>query len=565
MKTSNKIFVCAVLILGLLYPCWIQAKDDQGHHDAVIHALNPRAVPPPVKLVPLSSRLDNLNGKVIYVVNEPGAEAELFLSRVVASLPGYGSGVDVRYRQKAYQYWTDDPALWNEIAANADAFIYGVAGHGSGSSWGAHWVAGLEKRGIPGVYIVGEPFLQDVLGTAEREGMPYMRTVLVHHPCRDIPIGDMPPIMQSIVNALTIPLTAEEQQTGIWQPPAPPRIAIKGSLAEVQKYFYEQGWTDGLPIIPPTEENIAEMLKGTSHAPDEIVAYPHPEKYTATVEKIAINAVMAGCKPEYMPVLMALIEAFSNGPYTASIRSTNSFSFMSFVNGPIRNEIGMNAGIGAMSPGNIANASIGRFLHLAMYNLGGGREGVNLMGSQGNTSNYSFTFAENEERSPWEPFHVEQGFGANESVVSVLSGGWSHGGNSQRLVDVVKYISSFEAPFGVVVMLDPLVAANYVKQGYTTKQALEEYLWSNSTMTLGEMRSRPYWSMIRMMAQGIDQYPGYGAHWWPESIITDPPETIASIYPRSQIFVLVVGGETNAYVTSWRMSYLSMASVDKWR
>jgi hypothetical protein len=320
-----------------------------------------------------------------------------------------------------------------------------------------------------------------------------------------------------------------------------------------------------LPIIPPTEKNVAEMLKGTSHAPDEIVGYPHPEKYTATVEKIAINAVMAGCKPEYMPVLMALVEAFSNGPYVSSVRSTNSFSFMSFVNGPIRNEIGMNSGIGAMSPGNIANASIGRFLQLAIYNLGGGRVGVNLMGSQGNTSNYSFAFAENEERSPWEPFHVGQGFDPDESVVSVLSGGWSHGGNSAGLGEVVRYISNFEAPFGVVVMLDPLVAKRYVDQGYNTKQALVDYLWENASITLGEMRRRPYWSMIRMMAQGIDQYPGYGAGWWPESITTDPPETMASLYPRSQIFVLVVGGGTNAYVTSWRMSYLSMATVDKWR
>jgi hypothetical protein len=84
-------------------------------------------------------------------------------------------------------------------------------------------------------------------------------------------------------------------------------------------------------------------------------------------------------------------------------------------------------------------------------------------------------------------------------------------------------------------------------------------------MTLGEMRSRPYWSMISMMAKGIDQYPGYGANWWPASINTDPPETVANIYPRSQIFVLVVGGETNPYVTSWRFSYISMAPVDKWR
>jgi len=533
----------------------------------VYAAINPRALPPPVQLVSLSPRLANLSGKVVYVVNEPGAEATLFLSRVVDSLPGYFSGVDVRYRQKKGRYSDDDSALWNEIEANGDAVIYGVVGHGSGGYWGAHWSSMLEKRGIPAVYIVGKPFVEDVVAGATREGMPYLRTVVVPHPCMYIPIGDMPPIMQKIVDALTVPLTAEEQQTAIFQVTPPPRIAIKGTLEEIQQYFYERGWTDGLPIITPTEEKVAEMLKGTSHAPDEIVAYPHPEKFIATVEKIAINGVMAGCKPEYMPLLLALTEAFSKGPYDSQIRSSTSFTFMTIVNGPIRNEIGMNAGIGAMYPGNQANASIGRFLRFVMYNLGGGLEGVNLMGSQGNTTGYSFCFPENEERSSWTPFHVSKGYKASDSTVTVTRGGWGHAaGTSYRIDTIVKNILNLSYQQGVAVLVDPLVIGKYkLENGLTTKEAVEEYLWKKASITVAEAKARGVWNTMVQCAKGIESYPGYGAYWWPPEILNLRDDELVTLYPRAQVHVIVVGGETNAYVQSWPSGFESTVLVDKWR
>jgi hypothetical protein len=567
MRKYTLLLFCICLAFGFTQLSLVRAADDQGHHGAVYHALNPRAVPPPVQLVPLSPRLDNLNGKVIYVVNEPGPEAELFLSRAVDSLRASFPTADVRYRQKAGRYSDDDPTLWNEIEANGDAFIYGVVGHGSGGYWGAHWSSMLEKRGIPGVYVVGEPFVHDVLAGTTREGMPYLRTVIVPHPCMYIPIGNMPPIMQKIVDALTIPLTANEQQTGIYQVPTPPRIAIKGSLEEIQKYFYEQGWTDGLPIIPPTEENVAQMLKGTSHAPNKIVAYPHPEKWTATVEKIAINGVMAGCKPEYMPLLMALTEALANGPYDSQIRSSTSFTFMTIVNGPIRNEIGMNAGIGAMYPGNQANASIGRFLRFVMYNLGGGLEGLNLMGSQGNTTGYSFLFPENEERSTWTPYHVSKGYKASDSTVTVTIGGWGHaGGTSYRMSTVVNNIKNLVHQKGVAVLVDPLVIQKYADQnGLYTKEAVEDYMWSQASITVAQAKATGLWDFMAKCAQGIESYPGYGAYWYPSEILSYGPSDLVPLYPRAQFKVVVVGGETNAYVQIWPSSWASTVLVDKWR
>ena len=159
-----------------------------------------------------------------------------------------------------------------------------------------------------------------------------------------------------------------------------------------------------------------------------------PESLTVTVEKVAIVGVMAGCEPKYMPVLLGIVEAFTGSWFASSVRSTSSFSFAVVVNGPIAEKIGMNVGINALGSGtrNKANATIGRFLRLAIICLGGSRSGLNDMSSIGNPSKYSFAFAENEKRSPWKPFHVSRGFKAGESVVTVLSGGWSHNSPFER-------------------------------------------------------------------------------------------------------------------------------------
>src|ERR671933_2433161 len=166
------------------------------------------------------------------------------------------------------------------------------------------------------------------------------------------------------------------------------------------------------------------MLRHTSRQPDEVVGHMRPtnfrEFWEYTVEKVAVNAVMAGCRPEYFPVVLALAATGAS----ARGSTTSSAAAMAVVNGPIRQEIGMNWGTGAMGPYNHANATIGRAYGLLSQNLQGGSEpGVTFMGSQGN--NYAYTnvaFAENEEGSPWEPFHVQHGFQPEESVVRVFTG-----------------------------------------------------------------------------------------------------------------------------------------------
>ena len=194
-----------------------------------------------------------------------------------------------------------------------------------------------------------------------------------------------------------------------------PRLVEPDTEDNLQRQFLENNWTDGLPIVLPTEKRVAAMLAHTSRKPDEVVGRMQATEFRGaweyTVEKVAVNAVMAGARPEYFPVILALAAS----QVSARGSTSSSASAMVVVNGPIRHEIDMNGGIGAMGPYNHANATIGRAYGLLSQNLQGGSvPGETFMGSQGNNYTYNnVTFAENEERSPWEPLHVQKGFKAD--------------------------------------------------------------------------------------------------------------------------------------------------------
>jgi len=434
--------------------------------------------------------------------------------------------------------------------------------------WGAHWTIHLEKRGMPGVYIVDEPFKADVQATCDKEGMPLLRRVIVPHPCGDVTDKQLQEIMPQFIKALMSPLTGEEQFPKAKRAEKPSRIVFRGTLEEVNQFFYENGWTDGLPTLPPTEEKVREMLKGTSHSPDEVVTTNMlPEGCTVTVEKVATVGVMAGCEPEYMPVLLSIVEAFANDFYSSSVRSTTSFSFAIIVNGSIARQIGMNSGINALGSGtgNKANATVGRFLRLAIICLGGSRSGLNDMSSIGNPSKYSFAFAENEKKSPWEPFHVSLGYGPEESVLSILSGGWSHSGpfGYVDLNQIAKSITTYELPTGALVIMDPMSAKKVSIDGYT-KQEAEEYIWSHATKTVAEFKADFFYpAFIEPVLKGK---PWYGMKpLWPPHYLNLPSDERVQVFPRGDVRIVVVGGETNPFIQVWQMSRPSSVIIDKWK
>ena len=187
--------------------------------------------------------------------------------------------------------------------------------------------------------------------------------------------------------------------------------------------MFDQGFTDGLPVVPPTPERVLRMLEGTRRDPQDTVAIMPPNMAEATVEKIAVNAVLAGCKPEYMPVVIATIEAICTDEFNCHgvFATTMGASPVMIINGPIREQLGFNMKLGALGQGTRANASIGRAVRLAVRNIGGARPSGTERSTLGSPMKFTMCFAEWEERNPWDPLHVERGFEKTDSVVSVFA------------------------------------------------------------------------------------------------------------------------------------------------
>jgi len=188
------------------------------------------------------------------------------------------------------------------------------------------------------------------------------------------------------------------------------------------EFMFERGLTDGLPVIPPTPERVMRMLAGTRRDPQEVIATVPPNLAPLTIEKVAANAVMAGCRPEYLPVVIAVLEAVCTDEFNIHgvMATTAGATPTIVVNGPIRHRLGMNMKVGVLGSGNRANATIGRAVKLALRNVGGARPGEIERTALGGPGKYTACYPEWEERSPWEPLHVERGFQREDDVVTVF-------------------------------------------------------------------------------------------------------------------------------------------------
>jgi hypothetical protein len=200
------------------------------------------------------------------------------------------------------------------------------------------------------------------------------------------------------------------------------RIEI-ASGDDIDEFMFDQGFSDGLPLVPPTPERVLRMLSGTTRDPQDVVAVVPPNMAPATVEKIAINAVMAGCRPEYLPVIIAAVEAVCTDEFNMHgvTATTMGAAPVLVVNGPIRHRIGMNMKLAALGNGNRANATIGRALRLVVRNVGGAKPGGVDRSTLSSPLKFTLCFAEWEEGSPWEPLHVERGFRPEDSVVTAFA------------------------------------------------------------------------------------------------------------------------------------------------
>jgi hypothetical protein len=222
------------------------------------------------------------------------------------------------------------------------------------------------------------------------------------------------------------------------------RIEI-GSDEDEHEAMFARGWSDGLPLVPPTEERVLRMLDGTARDPREVLGLVPPDLASATVEKIGVNAVMAGCKPEYLSVVLAAVEAVLEEEFAMhGVLATTMFvGPVVVVNGPVRRRIGMNSKGNALGQGNRANAAIGRALQLVIRNIGGGRPQEVDRATLGNPGKYTYCFAEDEEGSSWEPLAVERGLQPGRSAVTVFAGFGLQGVVDQKSRDPESLSRSF--------------------------------------------------------------------------------------------------------------------------
>ena len=410
--------------------------------------------------------------------------------------------------------------------------------------------------------------------------MANLRFTFVPHPitgtsaelCRKYLEGNDPitgkPVLQEIIDALTVPLSSEDKKTGSIERPTP-RLVEPDTADNLHHLFLEKRWTDGLPIVLPTEARVTEMLKGTSHEADEEVGRMQPssphELWSYTVEKVAVNAVMAGAKPEHFPVILALA---STG-VTSLSTSTTSFATMVVVNGPVRNEINMNSGIGALGPFSHANAVIGRAWTLMSINLSAsGKAGETYMGSQGNNYNYNnICFAENEEELPqgWNPLHVQKGSKPEESTVSVFLGwGFTHPDQSMEKAfhPQIPFWLKFASPFSsTTLLLDPTIIHQMKNnEGIDSKEQLIEWIHKNTQVKVGDWLDDFYAVKNFVLPMGeMGQEPI--ASWMKLPKDAEIPQFSSP----SRITILSVGGGTNFFWQAGDFSYMRSASVDEWR
>lgn len=198
-------------------------------------------------------------------------------------------------------------------------------------------------------------------------------------------------------------------------------VEVEDSLEAANDWFCERKLSDGLPIVPPTRERVERMLTGTHRDPQEVIGQIPPKWAPATVEKVAVNSVMAGCLPEYLPVVIAAVEGIVEPRFNLyGVQATTGYVGPALlVNGPVRNELGINCDSGVFGPGHRANATIGRAVRLILITVGGGYPGDTDRATFGWPGKYTFCFGENEERSPWEPYHVSRGYRPEQSTVTV--------------------------------------------------------------------------------------------------------------------------------------------------
>lgn len=322
----------------------------------------------------------------------------------------------------------------------------------------------------------------------------------------------------------------------------------------VNVYCRERGWTDGLPIVPPTQERVERMLAYCNRAWDEPIAALPPRFGAATPLRLAANAVMAGCLPEHFPIVMLALEAMSDERFNlyGIQATTHPCAPLLIFNGPVAQELGINSGHNAFGPGVQANATIGRAIRLAQLNIGGARPGVGDMATHGSPAKYTYCIAENEVASPWEPLHVERGHARETTTVTVVGAEAPHNVNDHESLSAEGVMMTIAGTMAItgsndvhfpsqqpVVVLGP-EHANTIAQGGYSKADAKRFIQKHAWLPMGRFSTENIERRLKVMFK--DRYANAG-----------PDAPVYAVHNPDDIIIVVVGGagKHSAFIPSF--------------
>ncbi len=390
-----------------------------------------------------------------------------------------------------------------------DAVVSGNGGCGLCTPKETGSCIAAEALGIPSVMIAAPGFVKQAKSAAAAAGLAELRVAeypgaFAGHTREELLENTRKVLWPQVERGLTAAMDVRLAPSVVQAPDAPGRIA--GTFAEIQQIYLDSGWTDGLPIVPPTEKAVAEFLRFTDLKPDHPLGAIPPAQRNATVRHVAVNGVMAGCPPEFMPLLLAFVEAMKDGDFRRPLASTHAWTPYCWLNGPVARQLGFDSGQGEISESR--NAVLGRFMNLAMINLGGYRVKENRMGTFGYLMPWCLVEDDGAAlKAGWKPYHMQQGFALNDSTLTAASSiNWGNNlvpatSDGERIKDMMAWDAAEKSQMAVRSGMPCTYRAFLVTEGvardlakvYHTKGALEEAIVETSRIPLGERAFANYW------------------------------------------------------------------------
>jgi hypothetical protein len=424
--------------------------------------------------------------------------------------------------------------------------------------------AAIERGGFPTVSIVSTGFLKQAEVVARGLGLPDLK--IAHYP--GTPMVDSSEALRAKVERDLLPqivagfLERDSVHAGDEREkePGPRAIVYRGTLEEVTEHFYAQMWTDGLPIVPPTIAHIERFLRFTDRAPDEVIGVCPPENREATVWNIAATGVMAGCRPEYMPLLIAIVEAVTDSEFRMQdAGSTPGWEPLITVSGPIADALDFNSGASVMRIGRRANGSVGRFLRLLLRNMAGFRFAPGAGDKGSIAQNFFVALAENEVACRdigWPPYAADRGFAAGENVVTVQSvvsvsppiytGSDDPLEHARLLAEVIGQSCAYWSPVAMgyakyhpLLVLGPSIAKVFAVRGWC-KDDIRRYLYDNAWITAEDAERYAYY--VGLTGFSLKNQVGKGL-LPAEYCASDDPKRRVRVFLRPEWIGIVVAGD----------------------